>query len=340
MDSYHTAGGALIYRIILNEFPGLVGNSYLIVMDKYRVLVDTGSGFGTSNHDLEIGLDEISNIRGDDCSLKIITHIFITHGHIDHYGGLNFIKKRTDAKICIHEMDRRIVTNHSERLYMAAHRLEEFLIEAGVKPEQRSNLLEMYKITKTVFQSLNVDLTYEAMGMRMGPFKFIHVPGHCAGHVVILLHDVLFSGDHILKETSPHQSPQQITLSTGLDTYLNSLELVQPLNTEVKMTLGGHEDPTISLKERIAEIRKVHKGRLKQVLDFLNEPHTVADISMYLFGKVQGYTILLALEEAGAHVEYLYQRGFLEIINIKEIEENSKFGPIQYHTVDNKLLDI
>ena len=55
------------------------------------------------------------------------------------------------------------------------------------------------------------------------------------------------------------------------------------------------------------------------LLNFLSEPHTVAEISMYLFGKVEGYTILLALEEAGAHVEYLYQRGFLEIINLNEL---------------------
>jgi glyoxylase-like metal-dependent hydrolase (beta-lactamase superfamily II) len=340
MDIYQTAGGAQIYRIILNEFPGLVGNSYLIIMDKYRVLVDTGSGFGKSNQDLEQGLDEISTIYGDDCSLKKITHIFITHGHIDHFGGLNYIKGRTDAKICIHEMDRRIVSNHNERLYMAAHRLEEFFIEAGVMPEQRLNLIEMYKITKNVFQSVNVDLTYEAIGMRLGPFKFIHVPGHCAGHVIIHLHDILFSGDHILKETSPHQSPQQITLSTGLNTYLRSLEIIRPLAKHVKMTLGGHEDPILSLKERIAEIRAVHQDRLQKVLNFLNEPHTVAEISKYLFGIVQGYTILLALEEAGAHVEYLYQRGFLEIINIKEMEENSMFGPIQYHTVDKKIINI
>ena len=106
---------------------------------------------------------------------------------------------------------------------MAAHRLEEFLIEAGVNPEQRVKQIEMYKITKSLFRSVNVDLTYEAMGMRLGPFKFIHVPGHCAGHVMIRLHDVLFSGDHILEKTSPHQAPEQITLSTGLDTYLRSL---------------------------------------------------------------------------------------------------------------------
>ena len=128
MDIYQTDGGANIYRIRLNEFPGLTGNVYLVIADEYRVLVDAGSGFGESNHDLERGLDEISDIRKDDCRLNKISHVLITHGHIDHYGGLTYIKKRTDAKICIHELDRRIVTNHKERLFLAAHRLEEFFI--------------------------------------------------------------------------------------------------------------------------------------------------------------------------------------------------------------------
>ena len=340
METYTTAGGALIYRIVLNQFPGLMGNTYLVVMNKYHVLIDTGSGYGESNQDLERGLEEISDLQGDDCGFKKLTHIFITHGHIDHYGGLPYIRDRTDAKICIHEMDRRIVSNHRERLFLATHHLEEYLLEAGVLTEHLANLLNMYKITKSMFQSVDVDLTFEAMGMRLGPFSFIHVPGHCAGHVIIRLHDILFSGDHILKETSPHQAPQQITLSTGLNTYLKSLELVRPLVKKVKLTLGGHEDPIKNLNERIDEIRTIHHIRLQHILNLLIEPQTIEDISKTLFGKVQGYTILLALEEAGAHVEYLYQRGFLEIINIKDLEENSKFGPLLYHTVDNKIINI
>jgi glyoxylase-like metal-dependent hydrolase (beta-lactamase superfamily II) len=335
MDIYRTNAGGQIYRITLNEFPGLVGNVYFVIVNDYRVLIDTGSGFGESNQDLKKGMEEISELRGEDCSLQKLTHVFITHGHIDHYGGLPFVTENTNGNICIHELDRRIVTNHRERLSLAAHRLEEFLCEAGVPSDQRINLLEMYKFTKSLFHSVKVSLTYEALGMRLGPFNFVHVPGHCAGHVLILLHDILFSGDHILERTSPHQAPEQITLSTGLDTYLNSLALVHPIVHEVKMTLGGHEEPIFDLDQRINEIQSIHKSRLQQVIDYLSIPHTIAELSKHLFGNVAGYTILLALEEAGAHVEYLYQRGFLEIVNIQEIEDNPKLIPIQYRAMSS-----
>jgi hypothetical protein len=42
-------------------------------------------------------------------------------------------------------------------------------------------------------------------------------------------------------------------------------------------------------------------------------------VSRALFGERVGYTRLLALEEAGAHVEYLFQRGELGIANLEEV---------------------
>ena len=54
----------------------------------------------------------------------------------------------------------------------------------------------------------------------------------------------------------------------------------------------------------------------------MEEPHTIAEVSQALFGEVHGYNVLLALEEAGAHVEYLYQRGLLGIENLEEAGEH------------------
>lgn len=334
ITSFTTSEGGRIYQLPLEVFPGYWGAAYLALAEdsgqSYRVLVDTGSGIGAANQQLEDGLLAVSEQEGREISLANLTHVLITHAHIDHFGGLGYIRPRTPAKIGVHELDRRNLTNYEERLVIVSRRLDEFLIEAGIGDERRASLLQMYLMTKSLYHSVKVDFTFEEVGMKVGPFRFLHVPGHCAGHVVIRLDDVLFTGDHILAHTSPHQSPEHLTLSTGLEHYLQSLELLRTWVAGIHIALGGHEQPIVDLPARIDAIRGLHRERLNKVLNLLQEPHTIEEVSHELFGEVHGYNVLLALEETGAHVEYLYQRGRLGIDNLAELEGRD-LAPIRYY---------
>jgi glyoxylase-like metal-dependent hydrolase (beta-lactamase superfamily II) len=176
----------------------------------------------------------------------------------------------------------------------------------------------MYRINKALYHSVPVEIIFEGRQPRFGPFEMLHVPGHCAGALAIRLHDVLFSGDHVLARTTPHQSPERLTLSTGLWHYLESLDRVVEWAGDVRLTLGGHEEPIEDLPARVEEIRRLHHLRLEKVCSILKTPHSVAEVSQALFGEVNGYNVLLAIEEAGAHVEYLYQRGRLGMERVEE----------------------
>jgi glyoxylase-like metal-dependent hydrolase (beta-lactamase superfamily II) len=226
----------------------------------------------------------------------------------------------------VHELDRRNLTHYEERRTVAARHLARFLVEAGVPAERQEGLMAMYAFTKSLFYSVCVDFTYQELGMTLGPFEFLHVPGHSAGHVVIRFHDILFSGDHVLEDISPHQAPESLTLFTGLGHYLDSLDKLEAWAGDIRLTLGGHREPIHDLPARIQAIREVHRDRLEQVREMLAAPHTIAEISRQLFGEVHGYNVLLALEEAGAHVEYLDQRGILSIENLDELEQAN--GPV------------
>jgi hypothetical protein len=57
-------------------------------------------------------------------------------------------------------------------------------------------------------------------------------------------------------------------------------------------------------------------------------------VSQALFGEVHGYNVLLALEETGAHVEYLAQRGRLRIANLEEVEGNHSPVALRYQRAD------
>jgi glyoxylase-like metal-dependent hydrolase (beta-lactamase superfamily II) len=329
IEAHRTSKGVRIYRIPLQLFPGLDGYVHLVCALEIRALIDVGSGFGSSNEQLEAGLATIEQkfeeaVRWDD-----ITHILISHGHIDHFGGLPFVQERCRAPVGIHELDRRILIDYEERLSIVAKRLRDFLVDAGVSEVQQEQLMDLYLLNKHLFKSVPIDFTYNQEGMQIGPIEVIHTPGHCPGHVVFLIDDILLSNDHVLKDTSPHQAPERLTLNTGLDHYLVSLEKIKPLSPYVSIVLGGHEGPFENLEKRILEIESLHEERLARVLEISQRPRTLSQISEELFPDVKGYHELLAIEEAGAHVEYLEQRGYLRVVNMDEIRVHKK-DPIQY----------
>ena len=66
----------------------------------------------------------------------------------------------------------------------------------------------------------------------------------------------------------------------------------------------------------------------------LGDTRTIAELSEQLFGAVDCYNALLALEAAGAHVEYLFQRGLLAIDNLEQIDKSEQIIPIQYRSLD------
>ncbi len=320
VQRFVSSQGARVYRLPLELFPGFWGFAHLVLSDGFRALVDCGSGLDASNAALENGISVVCSAYGEDAGWRRMTHVLITHGHIDHLGGLHYVRSRTDAPVGVHELDRRALTRYEERVRLITHRLRGFLVEAGVEPEQQAAIVDLYLVNKQLFSSIPVDLTYEAEGMRVGPLTMTHVPGHCPGQVVMQLDDILLVGDQVLSDISPHQSPESLSDNTGLGHYLESLEKIRPLSSQTRWVLGGHQEPMRDLAARLDAIERLHQERLQAVLDLLTVPRTIAEISARLFPEVRGYNVLLALEETGAHVEYLAQRGQIGLENSEAID--------------------
>ena len=329
-QTFQTSRGAQVFAIPVEAFPNFFAYAYLVQTGDMLVLIDTGSGSEQSHETLQAGLEQAGAVLGKPLGFADLTHILVTHGHIDHFGGLVRIRDLTKAQVGIHELDFQTVAHHEEKLAVMGRRLDVFLKQWGVGEEVRSYLLQMYRFTKAFYRSVKIDFTFDDSHMTVGPFEMLHVPGHCPGHVAIRLDDVVFCGDLVVEGVTPHQSPEELTPFLGLNHYLISLALFERWTGNARLVLSGHDAPISNLKERITGIRANLSYRLHQTLEGFTEPDTVANVCKLVYGEIGGYNSLLVQEKMGAYVEYLYQRGFLEISNLGELEGGDGYPVIRY----------
>lgn len=313
---FATGGGATIYMLAIETFPDHVNNVYLVRDGRFVTLYDCGSQTASTRDDLRRAQAVLAQVYGETRGLDDVGDVVVSHGHIDHFGGVG-VWKEQGARVHVHELDARVLTRFEERIVVAAMQVRVFLERAGLDEGARAELEEMYVFTKRLFKSTAIDRRL-VDGDLVNGYVAHHVPGHCPGQVCLQVHDVLLTADQVLPRITPHQSPESITPWTGLDHYLASLAKLRRLDGVV-LALPGHEEPMVDWRRRIDEIAAFHQARLEAVRALCREPMTTAEVCHGLFGAQVGYAKLLALEEAAAHIEYLSRRGALEIANLEEL---------------------
>jgi glyoxylase-like metal-dependent hydrolase (beta-lactamase superfamily II) len=291
-----------------------VNNVYLVVDGARKTLVDAGTRYRVAEEDLARAARVLKKFFDQD--LDGIGDVIVTHAHIDHYGAVGMWRAK-GARVHAHELDARVVSNFEERIVVASVKLRQWLAGAGVAEDERRELAAMYVAGKNAYRSVPVDRVLLDGAVVCGAVAH-HVPGHCPGQICLQFDDVLLTADHVLSRITPHQSPEEITQSAGLDHYFESLEKIRRVGG-IHLALPGHEEPILRLGERIAEIDAFHRGRLEKVREICRAaPRTIKQIAGELFGGQPGYGRILAYQETGAHVEYLARRGHLEIANLDD----------------------
>lgn len=140
--------------------PGMGVNCYLLGCEqtKKAVLIDPGAGSKMIENWIK------------DKNYEIV-YILLTHGHYDHIGSVEYLRKELKLQVAIHKDDAEMLTNPSKNLSSFLGK------DVALSPAE-------------ILLEDNQELQVGEMTL-----KVIHTPGHTPGGICILTDDGLISGD-------------------------------------------------------------------------------------------------------------------------------------------------
>ncbi len=334
-----TAGGRRIYAIgVPQDNASRTGPTWAYLFENDGMtLIDAGAT-GSYQH-LAEGVAATGYKVGD------IERVVITHGHQDHDGAAGQLAQEADAEIWAHDIYTHLLPynpwdiqrNPSSALQRemqrvvtadrASNEAESARQSAGYAARQRR-----YVETRRRFQvsrSVHGEDT-------SGDLGFMHAPGHSPDEICVTLDGLVFTGDHVLPEITPHPTTKARFSADirekvpvhyhcedeiyGLETYLRSLRLIGGLGKDVAV-LPAHRlfskgRFNFETTERAEDILQHHAIRLGRILHRIgSEPKSLEQITRGVFArrKLIGGNLYMALSEVVAHIELLEDTGDLEV---------------------------
>ncbi len=327
-------------------------------------LIDAGS------QGAQGALEESLGILGVDISS--INRLILTHGHQDHDGNGHDFIINSGAEIWAHRMyfdyldqdffDYKL--DPDSYLHGVVRKYTQQMFEWQKHPDNAeahdhwAKVASRYKSGRA--HLINSEIVYQVIndGDISGAFTFFYTPGHSVDQICIYVDGVVFTGDHVLPQISPHPTFRQ-TLPNGLrknyhpnqflgkdhfglERYIRSLARILHLDPHTSVLpahrLYNHNRLHIRNVNRCKEIVRHHILRLQKICEVLDSaPNTVEGIARSVFPrrKLSGGGIYAAVNEVVSHLELLIDSGDVRISTDGNIEPT---GLSNFHTYINSII--
>ncbi|MGB4702295.1 MAG: MBL fold metallo-hydrolase [Syntrophomonadaceae bacterium] len=173
---------------------------YLVESKQGGVLIDAGAGRGTQRI-----LNNIKKLGFQPDQLK---YIILTHGHIDHIGGVKELQMQTGAEVIAHELELDAIENGNPKLTAASWYGVEYqpvLVNKVIKKDHESVPLG------------DIELI------------FLHTPGHTPGSISVLCQ---CAGNKVLFGQDIH-GPFNREWGSDLKEWRSSMQRLISLNADI-----------------------------------------------------------------------------------------------------------
>lgn len=277
-------------------------------------LFDTGIGTREGEEAIRAGFARLGLQFGD------VRRIYLSHGHIDHYGLARMVSEASGAEVYIHEADRLKVEHPGQEWHAAQSAQIAYLRQLGVTADEidvmRRGQDETLAMARPVERTRPVR-DGETLHFKRFSARVLHAPGHTPGLTCLYVeqHRLLFSDDHLLERVSPNpllevgaDGPDQKFRS--LVTYLKTL--ARTLALDIDLVLPGHNEPFGDIAPLIERLRQFYERRQARILSGLAEgPRTAVDLVWHVFPRAIRRDLFLMLSEIVGNLEVMEDKGIV-----------------------------
>ncbi len=293
-------------------------------------LVDTGPNTPEAWEDVEAGLAKLGYAVSD------IERIFITHGHVDHWGLVGRLVAASGAAVWAHRSLEPWLRDPQGEVTRRLAFSTLLCGELGVPPGEMVAVNGGIKWVNTFISGPVAPAglwddgdTVELAGYT---WEVLYTPGHAITHVCFYQPELraLLSGDHLLGTITSNPLieaplPGHSARPRTLPDYIVELERVAALR--VLWVYPGHGAPFGGHRKLIKERLVFHDRRAAKLLGFLADgPASVYDLTRRLFPTLAGVELFLGLSETLGHLDLLEDRGQVTVGAVGRVWQYAAVG--------------